>query len=384
MSDLKRLLFVTHNFPPILGGISVYSTKICSGLAQSGVEVKVLTSALPLETKPDDYEVINFREYASLHKARRVAVCAPLIKIIKQWKPDVIFAASQHPYGYFVHKVASLYRTPFVFGLHGSELWRLASSEVISKFERYMGVNAMNGANTVFCVSQYLADLSKKAAPGISAAVVIPNGVDTEQFTPGKIKRDDLSSKVGIDLDNKFVLVSVSSLVLHKGHSFVLQAISELRKTYPNIIYIIVGDGAYRKDLEKQSKSLDLTECVKFIGAVELSFVPNILKSSDLFILNCQKKPGEGFGIVFLEANACGLPVIAGNTGGVPDAVKDGETGILVDPENPEEIANAIEKLMTDAELQKTMGENGRKWAEELDWNNLIPRYKAALEEIVR
>ena len=105
---------------------------------------------------------------------------------------------------------------------------------------------------------------------------------------------------------------------------------------------------------------------------------------TSLTSLNLARNDIEGFVIFFLEANACGLPVIAGNTGGVPEAVKHGETGLLVDPENPAEIAAAIERLITDDDLRRRMGENGRQWAEEHDWSNIVPRYIEVLEKVIK
>ncbi len=387
MAELQKLLFVTHNFPPMKGGIPNFSLQVCRGLSGLGLDVLVLTGVKSMEHSSETFSVVNFRENPYLRKARRFSIHKHLKKAILQFKPEALFLASIHPYAFFVERLCRQYQIPFAVALHGLDILRIIKKDRLLPFEAWAARRTLNNANTLIAHTDYVANLARKLTGRDLAVDIIPSGVDSEFYKPGAGDRLNLCSRLGISHDDPFLLLSVSVLGPRKGHVQVFKALEMLKDKYPQLFYLIAGSGAGRENLEREVTERKLNDRVFFLGRISSDELLKSYQSSDLFILTSRTLQGtdiEGFGVVYLEANACGLPVIAGNTGGVPGAVKDGETGLLVDPENPEEIANAIEKLMTDAELQKTMGENGRKWAEELDWNILIPRYKAALEEIVR
>lgn len=383
MAKLRRILFVTHNFPPMLGGISVFSWELCKGFQNHGLDVKVLTSVSAPSPMRQEISVQNFTETPIFGKFRRLAVLNPLRRCLARWKPDVIFLASLHPYGYFVNKMAHSYGVPYVVGSHGSDIYRLLSSSTLGKFQHWIGNSTLQGASVIFSVSSHIADLVKSITSSSYDPVVIPNGVDTNLFLPGSGNRKYWSDRSGIDLEGKFVLCSVSSLQPYKGHSLVLEAIDKLKKNAPALVYLVAGQGRMEYELKNQVKRFGLSERVAFLGPVDHSDIPDLLRSSDLLVQISQPEPGEGFGIVFLEACACGLPVIGSRVGGIPDVVKDGETGFLVDPENPAEIAEAIEKLMNDEPMRRSMGQNGIQWARQHDWSLIVPKYLEALEKIV-
>ncbi|TKJ39996.1 hypothetical protein CEE37_09680 [candidate division LCP-89 bacterium B3_LCP] len=384
MSDIKRLLFVTHNFPPVQGGISVFSQELCRNFMCHGTDVKVLTNRSDPTPRSSEFDVIYSREYTLLGKLRRVAIKKPLAKILLEWKPDVIFLASVHPYGIFVENAARKHGIPYVVGSHGSDINRLVDSNGKNKLGRWIGRKTLEGSQAIFSVSGYIAEQVKRVAPSAIPPTIVPNGVDVNLFSMGVSDLEKWSKRAGIELRDKFVICSVSSLYSHKGHANVIRAFAQLTKRVSNLVYLIAGSGPEENKLKSLVKMHHVSEQVAFLGHLEHSDVPDLLRVSDLFILNCRSKPGEGFGIVFLEANACGLPVIAGNTGGVPDAVKDGETGFLVDPEDPAAIASAIEKLYADEALRRKLGKRGRIWAEEHDWSKIVPRYLDVMRDCIR
>jgi len=383
-AEPHRMLFITHNFPPILGGISVFSWEICKALSNLDLDIKVITCAEPISNMNEKFSVLNVKEKKIFSKARRLAIYLPFKKTILDWKPDIIFLASLHPYGLFVSVLAQRYRIPYIVGTHGSEIWRLSNARTISPLESWMGKTTLRKASIIFCVSHYLASVVKAVVPEAVKPVVIPNGVDCSVFTlaPGDIKL--WSKRSNIDLSDKFVLLSISSLIAHKGHSVVIKAVNKLRNIMPNTVYLIAGEGENLPNLESLVTDLSLVNHVRFLGPIPREEIPSLLRTAQLLILNSQPQPGEGFGIVILEANACGLPVIAGRTGGIPDAVVDGVTGLLVDPENPDEIADSIARIGGDEILRRRMAWEGRRWAEQHDWSLLAPRYLEALKHLLK
>lgn len=161
-------------------------------------------------------------------------------------------------------------------------------------------------------------------------------------------------------------MITVSRLVERKGHDVTLKAIRQVIKHIPNLKYLICGDGPYRGELERLVIKYGLDSLVVFTGGITDQELHQLYECSDIFIMPSRdiKEKGdvEGFGIVFLEANYYRLPVIAGNSGGIPDAVKDQVTGYLVDPMDDIEIANRIEELVLNEKLAEEMGNNGHDW----------------------
>jgi phosphatidylinositol alpha-1,6-mannosyltransferase len=175
-------------------------------------------------------------------------------------------------------------------------------------------------------------------------------------------------------------------LVVKKNIDGVLKALRQIIGQVPEVRYLIAGDGEERESLEKLRDALGLQPYVLFLGNIEHSKLPSFYCASDLFILPSYEVKGnvETFGISFIEASACGKPVIAGKGGGVEDAVIDGETGLLVDPCDIDEIAAAILHLLTDHKLACQMGENGRRKAEQLfSWEKVGERLNKIISEVV-
>ena len=157
----------------------------------------------------------------------------------------------------------------------------------------------------------------------------------------------------------------------------VLKALPEVLKIIPNLIYLIGGTGPTRKPLESLVKSLNLKDLVKFLGYIPKEDLSSYYHLSDMFIMP-NREVGtsvEGFGIVFIEANACKKPVIAGRSGGALDAVVDGKTGLLVNPEDHSDIAKALIKLLSNEKLAKQMGEIGyNRVKNELTWERIVSK----------
>jgi phosphatidylinositol alpha-1,6-mannosyltransferase len=214
---------------------------------------------------------------------------------------------------------------------------------------------------------------------GISRGKIIKivPGVDCSLFYPHE-KPSNLLERY--HLQNKKVIMTVGRLDERKGHDVVIRAMTHLTKRFPELVYIIVGKGREEERLTKLTKDLNLNDSIIFTGFVGDELLRDYYNLCDIFVLpNRETEQNEqlrgdyeGFGIVFLEASACGKPVIAGNSGGSGEAVANGITGILIDPKSEEAVAQAIERILTDKEYAERLGKAGRQRAEkEFDWQHI-------------
>ncbi|MDT0444077.1 glycosyltransferase family 4 protein [Streptomyces johnsoniae] len=236
----------------------------------------------------------------------------------------------------------------------------------------------------------YLGEYTRSRIAGAVSAdaaarmVQLPPGVDEKTFHPGS-GGDAVRARLG--LTDRPVVVCVSRLVPRKGQDTLIRALPRVLAAQPETVLLIVGGGPYRADLEKLAARLGVTASVLFTGAVPWEELPAHFGAGDVFAMPCRTRRGgldvEGLGIVYLEASATGLPVVAGDSGGAPDAVLDGETGWVVrggGDAAPAETAERVLTLLGDAELRRRMGERGRAWIEERwRWDLLVDRLRDLL-----
>ncbi|MGP4003313.1 glycosyltransferase family 4 protein, partial [Streptomyces sp. 8N706] len=206
--------------------------------------------------------------------------------------------------------------------------------------------------------------------------VQLPPGVDEKTFHPGS-GGDEIRERLG--LSDRPVVVCVSRLVPRKGQDTLIEAMPRILAAVPDAVLLIVGGGPYRGDLERLAAGKGVSGSVRFTGPVPWEELPAHFGAGDVFAMPCRTRRGgldvEGLGIVYLEASATGLPVVAGDSGGAPDAVLDGETGWVVRGGAPEDAAERIVALLQDPELRRSMGERGRAWVEERwRWDLLAER----------
>jgi len=192
---------------------------------------------------------------------------------------------------------------------------------------------------------------------------VVDEGVDLDSFDVDMGPSEIIEKH---NLKGRKVILTVGRLVKRKGHDMVIKSLPNVLKAIPNAVYVIVGAGPELGSLKIVVKELNLSENVIFPGYVASKDLPNYYKACDVFVMASRELNGdiEGFGIVYLEANACGKPVIAGRSGGTGSAVKHGLNGLLIDPLDVNEISDKITLLLSNEELAKNMGMRGRKLVE--------------------
>ena len=236
-------------------------------------------------------------------------------------------------------------------------------------------------------VLTYLGEFTRKAiskalsARAQSAMVKIAPGIDVEHF----ISTDASSLRESLGLADKKVIVSVGRLVHRKGQDHLIEAMPEILKNVPRAHLLLVGEGPYREHLQKLVHQLKLESSVTFIGRIQYQDLPMYICVGDIFAMPSRSRlmglEVEGLGIVYLEASSCGLPVLAGDSGGAPDAVIQNETGLVVSGTDNKEIASAAVALLTNLEASQKMGTVGRQWIVD-NWRWEI--WSKAFEELLK
>ncbi|NUT43615.1 MAG: glycosyltransferase family 4 protein, partial [Thermoactinospora sp.] len=228
-------------------------------------------------------------------------------------------------------------------------------------------------ADVVTYLGGYTRDRLAAAIPPHKLVRLAP-GVDAGQFHPGVAKAD-------LGLAGRPVVACVSRLVPRKGQDQLIRAWPTVLRAVPGAVLLLVGGGPYRKRLERMAGG---HESIRFTGTVPAASLPGYYAAADVFAMPCRTRWNgvdvEGLGIVFLEASATGLPVVAGASGGAPDAVRHGETGLVVDGEDPREVAQALIDLLADPDRARKMGARGRDWiTREWTWDQVAARFHTLL-----
>ncbi len=269
-----------------------------------------------------------------------------------------------------------LKRSKLVIYIHGSELFMDKKREKLMSF-------VLNNADLVIANSSYTRSLAEKL--GVTKTIDVINlGAKTEAFFPliDKEKKKSIAAKYDLP-QNAEIILTISHLVPRKGHDLVIKAMSQLKRD--KLYYLIVGQGDNERNLRELTDKLSLSQRVIFCGFVQNDELNSYMNLCDIFVMPNRKEGDdvEGFGIVFLEANSCGKPVIGGNSGGVVDAVIDGVTGFLVNPHSATELSEKIEYLLNHPELGEEMGQKGlERVKNEFNWENVCKQINRKIDKL--
>ncbi|WP_322747414.1 MULTISPECIES: glycosyltransferase family 4 protein [unclassified Frankia] len=354
-----QVLVVTNDFPPRPGGIQAYVHNFASRLP--GTQVTVYAPAWKGAAAFDaaaPFPVVRHPTSMMLptpdvlHRARGIA---------RSHGCDAVWFGAAAPLGLLA---TGLRRDPgvrrIIASTHGHEVGWAAlpgARQVLRRIGR--SVDAVT----------YLTDYTKvRLAPAFGrhpTLTRLPSGVDTEFFRPG-VGRDDIRKRHG--LIDRPVAVCVSRLVGRKGQDMLIRALPAWRRRVPGAVLLLVGGGPHRASLARLAREVGVDKHVVMTGSVPWEELPAHYAAGDVFAMPCRTRLGglevEGLGIVYLEASATGLPVVAGRSGGAPDAVLDRRTGMVVDGRDLGQITDAVGGLLADPERARAMGAAGRAWVE--------------------
>ena len=354
-------LFITNDFGPRAGGIETFVHGLIERLPRG--TVIVYTSAQPNSAAFDaqwlkDFgvEIIRDRSKILLPTPRVIRATQNILRTRKLTR--VAFGAAA-PLGIMARAMRSAGAEKIVALTHGHEVW-WAKVPPFSLAIRFMSQNldaiTYLGEYTKGEISKALSDANKEKL------IQIAPGIDVDHFLP--VDSSQLRESLG--LADKSVIISVGRLVHRKGQDQLIAALPAIKVAIPNVHLLLVGTGPYQNRLEKLATKLQVRDSLTFIGRIKYSELPKYICVGDIFAMPSRSRffglEVEGLGIVYLEASACGLPVVGGKSGGAPDAVMVGETGLVVDGTNTAEISAACIELLSNPELCSLLGTNGREW----------------------
>lgn len=273
-------------------------------------------------------------------------------------RPAAIQAATVFD-AYLALRLQGVLRIPYLVYAHGNEILSLRDDETWEGHHR-----ALRSADAVVANSRFTAELARKAGVSGREIHVVHPGCDTDEFA-SRAADPETARRIGLEPGDGPIVLSVGTLVRRKGHDTVIRCLKRLRSSFPKIKYLIVGSGRETDRLVEIAEAYGVRDSVRFVGHVPDDELPKFYNLSDVFVMVSRTRQDandvEGFGIVYLEANACEVPVVGGRSGGVADAIVDGTTGFLVDPTDPEQVATAISRILSDQDLARRMGRAGRE-----------------------
>lgn len=378
------VLVVSEVFPPRPGGSGRWLWEIYRRLTDLSVTVAAgetpgaepFDQASPLCIRRVS---LDFRTWGMLSvggAAGYVRAFVGLLRMSAGERPRAIHCGKCLPEGLLGLALARSFRVPMICFTHGEELALAHTSGEL----RFLTERVLRGADRVIANSEHTRKMlmSEWRTDGQRVHVLHP-GVDSHRFVPAA---PDPAVRERLGWTRRRVVLTVGALQKRKGQDMLLRAVPAIRRTFPNILYAIAGEGWERAYLEHLVHELQLEEWVQFLGVPDDRKLVQLYQQCDLFAMP-NRQVGwdfEGFGIAFLEAQSCGRGVIAGASGGAPETLTPHVTGELVQGDDPEAVANAVIELLGDPDRLARIGRAARDWVtDRFDWEALMPRTREAL-----
>ncbi|MEU0740372.1 glycosyltransferase family 4 protein [Streptomyces sp. NPDC006134] len=380
---MHKTLIVTNDFPPRPGGIQAFLHNIALRLDPQRLVVYASTWKRSREGVEATAAFDAEQPFTVVRDATTMLLPTPgatrrAVGLLREHGCTSVWFGAAAPLGLMAPALRRAGAERIVATTHGHEAgW--AQLPAARQLLRRIG----ESTDTITYLGEYTRSRIAGALSAEAAGrmVQLPPGVDEKTFHPDS-GGDEVRARLG--LTDRPVVVCVSRLVPRKGQDTLIRAMPRILAAEPDAVLLIVGGGPYEKELRRLARETGVAGSVRFTGSVPWEELPAHYGAGDVFAMPCRTRRGgldvEGLGIVYLEASATGLPVVAGDSGGAPDAVLDGETGWVVRGGVPEEAAERIVTLLGDAELRRRMGERGRAWVEEKwRWDLLADRLKTLL-----
>ncbi len=369
-----RVTLLTLEFPPHVGGLQQYLFEVSRILGHS-CDLTVLHS----RGNPSLFNTEPFQLLATGRKdggrnpissiarpSLGIAVYEPLrlARVLARLRPQIIIVGHAHPR---LLLPAAMSRRRYVAMVHGNDFEAAQLRWHAPIFNRLLA-----GAHPLVTNSRTNA-LRLQALDLPPPEVVLP-GTNPDRFTPPTSPPS-----------RPPILLTVARLVSRKGIDTVLRALPQILDQTPGLQYWIVGSGPARHSLVQLAQELQVAHAVRFMDAVSDSELPEVYQKATIFVMTSRAEyhagSVEGFGIVYLEASASGLPVVAARSGGAAEAVIENETGLLVPPDDPQALAQALTRLLNDAALRQRLGSAGRRWVEnEMNWDRVGHQFMSIIE----
>lgn len=371
MAPLPHLL-VTYDFPPMNGGIARMMGEVARRYPAGSL---VVTTGSQAGSSAVDAS-LGHPVWRSSASSQRLRTAQGLLQwtrqaaaVARSTRPGFVWCGNFKPAAYPARWIHHRLGIPYGIVLHGTELLLLSSRLAGASHRKWIARSLLGRAAVLVANSRWTRDLCVKVLGELglerssSSLRVVPLGTDPEVFRPG-VDPQAVRSRYGLG-EGRWLL-TVARLAAHKGIDTGLRVVAALRHEIPDLRYAVVGSGRRLASLVALAGDLEIADRVRFLTDVPDADLPALYNSAEIYLglSRTVELMAEGFGISMTEASACGVPVVAGASGGIPDAVLDGETGMLVDPGSPEPAIAAVRSLLLDRDLARRLGTAGRRAAE--------------------
>jgi phosphatidylinositol alpha-1,6-mannosyltransferase len=350
-----KIALITMDFPPSIGGVQIYLYEIAIRLAK----YYDLTVVTPVSAPDSADEPFRRHLLSTAHPIE-------FLSALRAIRPDRILIGHIHPR--LLLPAAMVAWGRYLAIAHGDDYLAMQNH-----WHTLLSNWLLRASKLLISTSKFNAD--RLASLGFSVHRIIPLGADPTLFSPaaGTTKHPP-------------ALLTVSRLVTRKGLDLVIEILPTLLADHPNLNYYIVGEGPDKTRLQNLSEKYEVSRAVHFLGPIPHQDLPEIYQLADIFVMPVREEPErasiEGFGIVYLEASASGLPVVAGKSGGTTDAVRDGETGFLIPPDDRQALLDTLQRLLKQPDLRRRMGLAGRRFVEEqMNWDRVAEQMRKCIED---
>ncbi len=363
---MKNVAIITGHFPPCKGGgIAEWALGIARELPKIGYQ----TSVYATNRKDRDLTVHKDESFSCVtmygrnwHEFHKWYSMYYMWKILNK-NPETIFIATTwgmaKSYSYLKKKYP---QSKMIVVAHGLEVTRLKEGKELTSFK-----NVVNDSDLILCVSKYTKNEIIDRVDGIETNHIkfLPNGVDINRFFPVE-NTSGFLNRYNIP-ENSNIILTLARIIRRKGHDTVIKCLPSLIKKFPNIQYVIAGPhrkkDTYLDELKLLAKELSVENHIVFVDYIPDSDLNEIYTRSQVYVMVSRTYndigDSEGFGITFLEANACGCPVIGSTEGGIPDAVENNKNGLLVPADDIKSLTKAIEKFLEDESFRRKIIDQG-------------------------
>ncbi len=367
---MKKLLILTRSLS-VTEGQGRYSIELVKRLV-GNYEITVYTSELPENNEKVIFDLsLNIKKMPNIKRLTNpfVFIKQTLKMLPDYFRADIIHSFSDYPYCIFFSFFPKFFKPRF-FTVHGT----YGVAPLDDRKSAFLLKWAYKTAKLVFCVSNFTKkEILKRVR--LNNLRVIHNGINLDRFNKKQINR---KSKMK---NNQKIILSVGNLKYRKGFHISIPAVIEVIKKMPAVHYYIVGsrpDKNYAEGLKQLVKENNLQKNIIFLKDLSDSELLEMYYNCDIFLLTpivVNKNKFEGFGLVYLEANACGKPVIGTKGCGAEDAIKDGYSGLLVEQNNVAETVEKLIKILSNNALAQKLGDNGLKWVKQFNWEIVASKY---------
>jgi len=365
------------------GGGEIVAHNLAIEMEKKGHSVFVFTTSANFKSQIEGKGNLIINRYSSLIRIydRNVSLSS-ILKPLKYDVDVVHLHLTISPISTIAAMLYSLIKNkPLVATYHGDLIFQYKNliDRMLTHYVLFLMKFSLNHAKVIISPSKYFINESRILQQYKNKIVVVTNGIHLENFPP--YSKQECRQKLGLPI-NKNIILFLSFLYSKKGPDVLINAMPKILHELHDTELIIVGEGPLLGDLEELVKKLNIAHSVKFTGFIEEKLKPFYYNASDVFVLP-STATSESFGIVNLEAMACGVPVVASRIGGIPDVIQDGQVGILFPPGDSNALADAIIYLLQNERVREKMGNNAKERTKYYNWDNIAYELEQIYKQIM-